>query len=942
MSNEGIIKVIVAIVGVISVAILVGGFMWAKKNKTEKKKARRVKASLLSLALVAIFVANFAVFKYNIVIERYLKKSSISQENIEEAKNTSKELTEQIQDEGMVLLENKNKALPLNTSDDKEVNVNIFGQSSVSLTYGGSGSGSSDESANINLQKGIENAGFKVNQELVDFYTTHLPKKEETNIFNLNGGNYNLNEPETSEFTDELLNNAKDFSDVALIVLSRNGGEGGDLPISMSEYTGEADKHYLEISKAEREMIDMVKSMDFKKVVVIVNSSNAMELGVLEEEGIDAAIWIGGPGSTGANSVGKVLAGTVNPSGRLVDTYAYDLTTSPAYYNAGDFKYTNAEYTKFNFFTGQNVTNQYGFVNYNEGIYVGYRFYETRFINNKTGEYDEEAYNSTVQYPFGYGLSYTNFKQEIVDYKVENGKIKVDVKVTNIGDKAGKEVVQVYYTAPYYEGGIEKSHVVLGAFDKTEMLESGASETLELEFNIEDMASYDYKNEKAYVLDEGTYEIKLMNNSHDVIDSREYEVSDKVVYNEDNKRSSDDIVATNQFDYAAGDLNYVSRANWEGTLPTERSKDKEASEEVKQGLFNPIIQNNDDDDDIVFADNGLKLEDLIGADYDDPRWEKLIEQISIEEMVKVIAFGGFGTQEIRSVSKPSTTDVDGPAGVNNILAGNSGNQYNSEVVIGSTWNLDLAYKMGECLSNEALANNISGLYAPAVNIHRTPFSGRNFEYYSEDPLLSGKVGATVVSASEKNGVYCYIKHFALNDQEDNRRGVAVWSNEQAIREIYLKAFELPVKEGKTTAIMSSYNRLGTIWTGGNYDLLTTVLRDEWGFEGMVVSDYTEPDPHMNPDQAIRAGNDLMLTAMGSEPTAESTETNTGKQAMREATKNILYTIGNSAAMDIYSNGVPSWIFLLAFANMALLGLVGLGFYRTMNGKKKKERVSKSL
>lgn len=939
MSNESVIKIIVAIVGVLSVAILLGGFIWARKNKIEKKKARRIKASLLSLALVAIFAANFAIFRFNVVIGQYFEKIGRDEAKITQAKENAKELTEEIQDEGIVLLENKNNVLPLNTSNNKEVNVNLFGQASVGITYGGSGSGSSDESSNISLQQGLENAGFKLNSELLDFYTKHAPVKEETNIFSLNGGDYNLSEPARSEFTDDLLNGAKEFSDVALIVLSRNGGEGGDLPMDMTEYTGESDKHYLELSNAEREMIDMVKSMEFKKVIVVINSSNAMELGFLEEEGIDSAIWIGGPGSTGANSVGKILAGTVNPSGRLVDTYAYDLTTAPAYYNAGDFKYSNTAHMVNGW--GGEREEYYTFLNYNEGIYVGYRFYETRFINNETGKSDEEAYNKTVQYPFGYGLSYTSFKQEIVDYKTDNEKIEVTVKVTNTGDKAGKDVVQVYYTPPYYEGGIEKSHVVLGEFDKTEILEPGTSETLKLEINVEDMASYDYKNEKAYVLDKGTYEIKLMNNSHDVIDSREYVVNDRIVYNENNKRSSDEVAVTNQFDYAAGDLTYVSRSDWEGTLPKERTKDKEASEELISNFENPIIINNEEDIDIVVKDNGLKLKELIGADYDDPRWDELIEQISVKEMAKLIGFGGYATQEINSVNKPLTSDLDGPAGVNGLVNGVTGNQYNSEVVIASTWNKDLAYKMGEYFGDEAIANEVSGLYAPAVNIHRTPFSGRNFEYYSEDPLLSGKIGAEVVKGAKSKGVYSYVKHFALNDQETNRSGVATYSNEQAIREIYLKAFEIPVKEGETTAIMSSFNRIGTVWAGGNYDLLTTVLRDEWGFEGMVITDYFMGG-YMNQDQAIRAGNDLMLSTMGGAPTALSTETNTGKQAMREATKNILYTVANSVGMDINKGGIPMWTYILAISDIILLGLVTFGFNRTMNGKKRREEISKSL
>lgn len=933
MTNENIIKLIATLVGVFSVAILATAFIWTRKNEAERKVARRVKVSLLTLVLVIIFTANLAILHFNSVINQYFEKGKVDQEKLAQAQTNSKDLTEEIEEEGIVLLENKNNTLPLDVTNNKEANVNVFGQSSVMITYGGSGSGAADETKNINLQQGLENAGFNVNDKLTDFYKEHAPVKEETNVFSLSGGDYNLSEPSKSDFTDEMLNNAKEFSDVALIVLSRNGGEGGDIPMSMSEYTGEADKHYLELSSAERELIDMVKSMNFSKVVVVINSSNAMELGFLEEDGIDAAISIAGPGSTGCNAVGSVLAGNVNPSGRLVDTYAYDLTTAPAYYNSGDFKYTNSQYTKVGW-SGKEEEAYQSFVNYNEGIYVGYRFYETRFIDNTTGKCDEEAYAKTVQYPFGYGLSYSDFKQEIVGYEATEDTIKVEVKVTNIGDVAGKDVVELYYTAPYYVGGIEKSNVVLADFDKTEALEPNSYEVLNLEFNVEDMASYDYKNEEAYVLDQGKYEIKLMNNAHDVIDSKEFNVDEKVVYNEENKRSSDEIAATNAFDYAEGDLVYVSRSDWEGTLPKERTSNKDASEELLAEIKKIIIENNEEDEDIVIKDNNIKLEDMIGLAYDDPKWDEILEQISVEDMTKLIGFGGYATQAIESIDKPLVIDLDGPAGINGIFSGVTGIQYNSAVVIASTWNLDLAKKMGEYFGDEAYANGVSGLYAPAVNIHRTPFSGRNFEYYSEDGLLSGKIASSLVQGAKSKGVYCFVKHFALNDQETNRAGVCTWSNEQAIRELYLKAFEIPVKEGHTTAIMSSFNRIGTVWTGGNYDLLTTVLRNEWGFEGMVITDFAGGS-FMSADQAIRAGNDLMLTPMGSVPTAESTETNTGKQAMRQATKNILYTVANSAGMELGTTGMSDWMKLLIGMDVVLLLLVTLGFYKTTHKKSKK-------
>ncbi|MFD0616100.1 glycoside hydrolase family 3 C-terminal domain-containing protein [Paenibacillus sp. GCM10027629] len=929
------VTVLLVASSILAVAVLVYGFILAKRNKAEKKGLRRLWITLLSLGLVVVVGLNAGVYQYQVVINQYLTKAKVDEAELAKATEASKSIVEQIEDEGLVLLENKQNTLPLNTSNDREKNVNVFGQASIRMVYGGSGSGSGDESANVTIQQGLEKAGFTVNNELTQFYQTHAPAKKEMNVFDMNGGDYTLHEPKNSDFGDKLLADAEKFSDVALIVLSRAGGEGGDLPLETAEYGGSKDRHYLQLSAAEEQLIKMVTSRNFKKVVVVVNSSNAMELGFLKNEDIDAAIQIGGPGSTGNTSVGSVLAGKVNPSGRLVDTYAYDVTSAPAFYNAGDFKYSNSEHTTVDKY-GDSYPKFLNFVNYNEGIYVGYRYYETRYVNNETGLMNEAAYQKAVQYPFGYGLSYTNFKQEITNYTTTDDKISVDVKVTNTGTTAGKEVVQLYYTAPYQVGGIEKSHVVLGAFDKTKLLEPGASETVKLEITVEDMASYDSKNKKAYVLDAGTYDIKLMNNAHDVIDSRTYQVKDTVVYNQDHKRSSDQVTATNTFDEAAGDLTYVSRADWEGTLPKERTKDKEASQELIQALKDQQVIDNPDDKDIVFAKHGLTLKDVAGLDYNDPKWNDLLEQLSIKDMTQLIGYGGYATQAVDSIRKPIVTDLDGPAGINALLTGLKGVQYMTEVVLASTWNMDLAQKMGETLANEATVYSVSGLYAPAMNIHRTPFSGRNFEYYSEDALLSGKMGAAVVQGAATKGVYTFIKHFALNDQETNRDGVAVWSNEQAIRELYLKPFEISIKEGKSSAVMSSYSRIGTKWAGAHAGLFKTVLRDEWGFKGMVISDF-DMYPFMNVDQAIRAGNDLMLTTLGDKPTKLSTDTNTGRQAMRTASHNILYTVANSNAQDIVTP-YPYWVLLLGLADILLLALLVLGFKKVTRQRNRKTEV----
>lgn len=925
----GIVQITLVCSSVVIIALFAYMIYRGVQNKAFTWKKRKIYASLLALLGIMIISANYAVNMFVNVIDTYFAPSYANEVKIAEAEEVSKALVTTIQEEGTVLLENKNKTLPLENSSK----VNVFGISSVAITYGGSGSGAADESANVTLQAGLEQAGFEINSELTEFYKENLPEKEDTNIFSLSGGDYNIYEPTQDKYSSEMLANARAFSDIALVVISRNGGEGADLPQSMEGYEqGEGDKHYLELQDVEKDMLDLVTE-NFDQVIVLVNSSNAMELGFLEEEDIDAALWIGGPGSTGLTGVANILAGNVNPSGRLVDTYAYEMESNPTWFNTGDFSYTNITYENTPWGATEPVTLNYKFVNYEEGIYVGYRYYETRWIDNITGLVDEETYQSVVQYPFGYGLSYTTFDQEIIDMKESGDQIEVRVKVINTGDVAGKDVVQVYFTAPYVIGGIEKSHVVLAGFDKTDILEPGDSEELTVVFDRDDMASFDYQTEKAYVLDEGDYKIKLMNNAHEELDSEIYRVDKREVLRQ---RSSDKAEVRGVFDYALGDLKYISRSDWIGTLPTERTADKEATEQIAEEInrsnFRIDELNEISIDTVQVEDNGLRLVDLIDADYDDDRWDKLVAQMTVDEMVRLIGHGGYATVAIPSVDKPAVVDLDGPAGINGIFQGIKGTQYNSEVVVASTWNTNLGEEMGEAFAKEALAHGIVGLYAPAVNIHRSPFSGRNFEYYSEDPLISGKMASSLVARALENGVYTFTKHFALNDQEDNREGVATWSNEQAIREIYLKAFEVPVKEGGATAIMSSFNRIGTLWAGGDSNLLNTVLRNEWGFEGMVITDY-DGQEYMNPDQAIRNGGDLMLTPVGDMPTTLSTGTVEGVTALRQASKNILYTVAHSAAFDIYKPKIKWWLVVLVVSNISLITLIGIGLFKVTDKKK---------
>ena len=888
------------------------------------RKTRKFLYVLSSLLLGILIIFNLAVNQYAMIINTYFSASQINQSEVKKTTEQAMALTEKIEGEGAVLLENKNEVLPLQNQK-----VNVFGYASRNVVYGGTGSGGGKEDNNVDLQQGLKNAGFQVNDQLTTFYDDRYVPREKVNIHKLVGGDFNIHEPKASEYSESLLTSAKEFSDTALVVFSRNSGEGADITNEMKGYAGgTAGKHYLELSDDEAATLDLVKE-NFDKVVVILNSSFPMELGFLDDEKIAGALWIGGPGSVGFNAVGEILAGEINPSGRLVDTYAYDETSAPSFNNIGEFPYSNSE------FDYEKDTWHYKYVNYAESIYVGYRYYETRYIDNQTGKMDEAAYEKAVQYPFGYGLSYTNFKQEITNFKVDGNEAKMTVKVTNTGKNAGKDVVQLYYTPPYTIGGIEKSHVVLSGFAKTQELAPNQSEEVNLSFDVENMASYDEKQNKAYVLEKGNYEIKLMNNSHDVIDSKNYEVAKDIVFDQENKRESDELSATNQFEDAKGDVQYLSRWNWEETMPKEMAQPKEASKELLKALKDQSV-NEEKADPIKFKKHGLELYDLKGVAYDDPKWDQLLEQLSVKDMENLITYGGFQTPAINSVKKPATIDADGPAGINHLVSQAHGNQYTSEVVVASTWNTELVEEMGAALGKEAKASNITGLYLPGVNIHRSPFGGRNFEYYSEDALLSGKIGSSLSKGAMDQGSYVFMKHFAMYDQETRRyefpTGAATWSTEQAMREVFLKPFEIAVKDSGITGIMSSYNRIGPKWVGESEALLQNVLRDEWGFRGTVISDFYKPQ-YMNVDQGLSAGNDLVLYLLPTKLNNVTTDTDWGQQNMRKASHNILYTVVNSHAYEVAETNVPNWIYLLVTINIAVFTFLLFCFTKTTHRKK---------
>ncbi|MDK2809226.1 MAG: beta-glucosidase, partial [Clostridiales bacterium] len=627
---------------------------------------------------------------------------------------------------------------------------------------------------------------------------------------------------------------------------------------------------------------------------------------------IKGAIWCPGTGQSGFEALGEVLNGSVNPSAKTTDTFVADLTATPEYNNIGSFQYDNMkDYTYVDGFTG--AENSPNFVNYAEGIYVGYRFYETAALE---GLID---YDKSVLYPFGYGLSYTSFQQEMSDISEKDGTITFDVTVSNTGTVAGKDVVEVYYNPPYTNGGIEKAAANLIAFDKTEVLEPGASETITITLNAEDMASYDENNAKAYVLEAGDYGISIRTDSHNIIDEKTYNVANTIVYNESNPRSTDETVATNQFDFAdQGEVTYLSRAdgfaNYETATAAPASlvaSDQTVSLFMNNSNYNPEDYNNNEDEmPTTGADNKMELSQLRGADYDDEKWETLLDQLTISDMDSMIALGGYQTMAASSVGKVSTIDCDGPASINNNFTGIGSVGFPSAVMIANTWNTDLALSFGESIGMMADEMGVSGWYAPAMNTHRSAFAGRNFEYYSEDGLLAGEMAANAVIGAEKYGVYAYIKHFALNDQETNRTNMLLtWSNEQAIREIYLKPFEIAVKQGGAKAVMSAFNYIGTQPAGACSALLNTVLRSEWGFRGFVLTDYFGVYGYQDADRMIRNGNDCMLVAYDTETNhVTDTKSATSIKGMRTAVKNIMYTVVNSRAYEPenMTSGLMAW------------------------------------
>ena len=953
------------VVALLAIVVMIA----VRKLPKAKKKMIRAQAGLAILLALTIVVNLICTGPMSTMLDLVSGSGTITEET--SAKAT--ELVNEITADGVVLAKDEDGILPV-ASGSK---LNVFGWASTNPCYGGTGSGALNTAYPVtDLLTGLHDAGIETNEELSKFYTDYKADRPSVGMV---AQDWTLPEPNVSLYTDEMMENAKAFSDTAMVVITRVGGEGADLPTDMASvvdgswirrvaqaygsergtayYNGTYDDslnegndwdkgdHFLQLSNREEDLLDLVTA-NFDNVILVYNGANAFQMDFLKDyPQIKGVLLCPGTGQSGFEGFGKVVSGEVNPSGRTVDTYVSNLKNAPWWNNFGDFKYTNTEElnSDSSFFDPEGTTPS--FVNYVEGIYVGYKFYETA-ADEGLINYDDE-----VVFPFGYGLSYTSFTKEMSGITNDGTNLNFTVTVTNTGSVAGKDVVEIYSDPPYTNGGIEKSSANLLDFAKTNELAPGESQTIEFSIPVEDLASYDYQTNGCYVLEAGDYVISANDDSHNVADSQTYTVASDIVYNESNKRGSDAVAATNEFDFAEGEITYLSRADGFANYAeaTAAPATYEMTDEQKAAFDNAHTYTeagyqNDDDanaaDITTGAKNGLKLVDLRGVDYNDAKWDQLLDQMTIDEMQQTIGFGGYQTAAVSSIEKVRTNDCDGPASINNNFTGVGSVGFPAATLIGMTWDKELAYAFGDSIGEMANEMDTSGWYGPAMNIHRTAFAGRNFEYYSEDGVLSGRMASNAILGAQEHGVYAYMKHFALNDQEGNRTSMAAtWSNEQAIREIYLKPFEISVKDADCHAVMSSFNYIGTRWAGGCKELLKNVLRGEWGFVGFVETDYFGVYGYMTADQGVRNGSDLMLCTTGNDFNTVTVLTNSSKQALREASKNILYTVVNSRAYaaENLNPGMAKWEIIMIGADVLVaLLIVALEIKTFKSYKKRKE------
>ncbi|MCD8340977.1 MAG: glycoside hydrolase family 3 C-terminal domain-containing protein [Clostridiales bacterium] len=971
-------------------------------NEKKVKKPGKLGIVVICLLLVVTIAVNAACYIMQDTLDAYLGSQPTLTDELSEAADS---LAQEIEGEGLVLLQNKDDTLPLSSDVTK---VNVFGWSSTQWISGGSGSGGSS-AAEVDLLGALEAAGIEYNTELTDMYTDFLSERPlygvRTSLNSYYDDQSRLYEPSVSDtdyYSEELLANAEAYSDTAIVVFGRYTGESNDCPkvqykqtTKDGDYVTDETRTYLDLSTEEEELLTYVGS-HYENVIVLLNTTNQMSVGAIETiEGVDACILVGCTGDDGTEAVVSALYGGINPSGHLTDTYVYDLTTSSTYANSG-FEglgyYTNGDgYYPADGTTNGNVGDSptyegVAYVDYAESIYVGYKWYETAdtegYWDNISNEYGE-GYDGVVQYPFGYGLSYTEFEWEIVDATSgelsEDGTVSVTVKVTNTGDVAGKDVVQLYYNPPYYTGGIEKSSVNLADFAKTDLLQPGESQEVTLTLDVYDMASYDCYDANnngftGYELDEGDYTFMVSRNAHEVVDSFTCTISQNIQYPEDpvtgaevsNLFTGEDAVDGVSLDGSDSDANitYLTRADFEGTFPSELAEDRAMTDNVAElNLYTEEMAEAwiDEDDEAITtgADNGLSItnadgsiSDLgyaLGADYDNEQWDALLDQLTIDEMENMVLHAYSKTGALSSIGKIQTYELDGPTQIGSFSWGTTGKGYANPTTLAQTFNKDLAYEFGLTSGAEAVQLGLTGWYAPGVNLHRSAFGGRNYEYYSEDSYLTGVFGSLTVEGAKDTGIYTFVKHFVVYDQEAARDGVYTWMTEQTLRETYLSPFRMLVEEADCTGIMSAYNRLGAVWAGGSEALLTSVLRDEWNFQGAVLTDYADHQVYMNGDQALRAGGDLWMDGWLSDGTfMYETSSNSYQQALRRAAKDVTYMYLEAAyTAQEYAEENPDSIYvteahesiniwktaLIAFDVVAVLAIAACVILRVRKSKR---------
>ena len=935
-------------------------------------------------------------------INNHFQESRFDSSDFKDVATKSNELVQSIEEEGAVLLKNKDNCLPLKMNSDKTP-INVFGWNSCDqgnvLKGVGSGASPISDTNKVTLVNALELEGFEVNNEIISkydsFYNGNFINENDSNDKNKR---LRLIQPSIDSYSSEMISKAKSFSSTAIVMISRILGENmGEAPnyqkkINSNGSSLDYTKHYLELSNEEKDLLNMVEK-EFDDVIVLINSTNTMELSFLNDDKIDAALSIGLPGQSGMIGVSKILKGEVNPSGKLTDTYPVGLTTEPSYSNR---------------FPNKDNEDMYQ-ITYKEGLYFGYRWYETACEE----KYYSQDYKNIVQYPFGYGLSYTTFDWNLKKVDIDpNSKINKDSTITltldvkNIGDYAGKDVIQLYGFPPYFKGQIEKSSIQLVAFEKTDLLNPGETQKdIKLSFKLYDLASYDAydKNKnghKGYELDKGTYTFKLMNNCHEIKNMDDYlgnsisfDLEETINYSKDpttentveNRFTALNSYASTPIDGSSVniDQNYLTRDDFNKSYPKttdystiDKEKIKTANdysykEELDKTIATLPTQKSNNNLLLTTDENGSKLtraqlensetklkynEDLIkkiGSDYNSKELSDLIDQMSYEEMCELSKQAGYKTIAVESIGKPQYNEYDGPAGLNTTstsIEATKWTAFPNEVIIGQTWNKQLARQLGYIVAKEGKETGVSGWYAPGVNLHRSSFSGRNYEYYSEDPVLSGEIGGNVIEGARAGGMYTYIKHFALSELGDNSQGLNTWISEQSLREIYLRPFEIAVKEYKCTGVMSSFGRIGAVWSGANNSLLNNILRNEWGFRGAVITDYTTyGDPPMDIQHGIVAGNDLWLTAETNYQPLD-TDDPVYMTCAKEASKNTIYMIANTFEYSTkFNNGegiftkpvlnntkTNPWVYGLIASNIIWIGGLGVWAYFLYHPLKKEK------